>query len=95
MKKLWIVILGVCTSLSAWALDVNKATLTELRGIKGIGPATAQAIVDARTAAPISSWDDLMKRVKGVGSITAKKWADQGLTVGKSKSPAGTKAAKK
>jgi len=44
MKKLWIVILGVCTSLSAWALDVNKATLTELQGIKGIGPATYKKI---------------------------------------------------
>ncbi|WP_052350455.1 ComEA family DNA-binding protein [Paenibacillus gorillae] len=48
-------------------LDVNRATAEQLKGLKGIGPAKAQAIVNEREQHGFfSSADDLL-RVKGIG----------------------------
>lgn len=48
-------------------LDVNRATLTQLIVLPGIGPALAARIVDYReTVGPFSREDDLV-RVKGIG----------------------------
>jgi len=57
-------------------VDINTATLEELKEIIGIGDKRAQLIIDAR---PFTSVDDL-KRVKGIGDgITLHKIKDQGL----------------
>lgn len=48
-------------------VNINAATLEELDGLPGIGPATAQAIIDDRTEnGPFTSPEDLM-RVSGIG----------------------------
>lgn len=48
-------------------INVNTATAEVLDGLPGVGPATAQAIVDERTQnGPFESVDDLM-RVTGIG----------------------------
>ncbi|MFF2090364.1 ComEA family DNA-binding protein [Paenibacillus sp. NPDC058174] len=48
-------------------LDINRATVEQLKGLKGIGPAKAQAIVNEREQRGFfSSADDLL-RVKGIG----------------------------
>lgn len=48
-------------------IDLNRATAAELDGLPGIGPATAQAIVDHRsTNGPFASVDDL-EAVRGIG----------------------------
>jgi competence protein ComEA len=47
-------------------VDINTATLAELDTLPGVGPATAQRIVDGR---PYGSIEDLM-RVKGIGQAT-------------------------
>ncbi len=50
------------------AVDVNTANTDALRGIKGIGPAKAKAILDEREAhGPFKDAADLSKRVKGMG----------------------------
>ena len=48
-------------------LDLNRATLTELVGVPGIGPSTAEAIVEMRTKrGAFSNLEELID-VKGIG----------------------------
>lgn len=51
-------------------LDLNKASADELEGLPGIGPKTAQRILDdRRTRGPFKKASDLT-RVKGIGAKT-------------------------
>ena len=68
-----------CTKL--WALDVNLATEAELDNLRGLGPAFTRRVMAARAEQPFVSWPDLMRRVSGMGQITAQKLSAQGLTV--------------
>ena len=55
-------------ALQAVAVDLNKATLNELQQIKGIGPKTAERIIEERErSGPYDSLKDLSERVKGIG----------------------------
>jgi competence protein ComEA len=72
------------------AVDVNTANEDALRGIKGIGPARAKAILDERNAhGPYKDASDLGKRVKGMGGHTVERLQAEGLSVG----PANAQAA--
>ena len=67
----------------AWAVNVNSAGAQELETITGIGPKTAQTIVDERTrGGSFESFEDLAERVKGIGPKKAKSLQAAGLTVG-------------
>ena len=65
------------------AVNVNTASYDELQTISGIGPATAQRILDERRKGPFKSLDDLQARVKGIGESRVRKMAAAGLTVGR------------
>ncbi len=66
-------------------VDVNSANESALRGIKGIGPAKAKAILDERSAhGPFKDATDLSKRVKGLGGHTVERLQAEGLAVGTS-----------
>jgi competence protein ComEA len=76
------------------AVDVNAANEDALRGIKGIGPARAKAIVDERGAhGPFKDPADLGKRVKGLGGHTVERLQAEGLSVGPAAAGAATKQA--
>jgi competence ComEA-like helix-hairpin-helix protein len=47
-------------------VNINKASLVQLQSIRGVGPATAQRIVEQRSRRPFRSVDDLLD-VKGIG----------------------------
>jgi competence protein ComEA len=65
------------------AVDVNTANEAGLRGIKGIGPAKAKAILEERDAhGPFKDTTDLSKRVKGMGGHTVERLQAEGLAVG-------------
>jgi len=88
-------------SPSAWAVDVNSATAQQLETITGIGPKTAQVIIDERTrGGSFESFDDLAERVKGIGPKKAHSLQAAGLTMGqagaapKSAAPAARKPGK-
>ena len=58
----------------AFALDVNKASSTELQTIDGVGPVIAERIIRERSrGGRFASTSDLIERVKGVGEKTAQR----------------------
>tara|TARA_R110001599_G_scaffold64023_3_gene178990 strand:- start:616239 stop:616592 length:354 start_codon:yes stop_codon:yes gene_type:complete len=84
LNKLLLVMVTLLASMSfAFAsVDVNKADQAALDSVKGIGPTTAQAILDARKKdGNFKDWNDLQKRVKGVGEKSSDKFSKAGLTV--------------
>lgn len=96
LKKLLAFFLAAYTALAFAAVDVNKATSAELTEVKGIGPATATRIIDARKQGPFKNWDDLIARVKGIAPTSAGKLSDGGLTInGQSFKPSANQSATK
>jgi competence ComEA-like helix-hairpin-helix protein len=79
MKKVFIFIFSFAALplfiLAADKVDINTATLEQLKGLTGIGDVKAQAIIDAR---PFTSLDGLLD-VSGIGEKTLIKIKEQGL----------------
>ncbi|WP_313622437.1 helix-hairpin-helix domain-containing protein [Achromobacter sp.] len=68
---------------NAHAVDVNQATATQLESIRGIGPRTAEIIVQERErGGAFESLDDLSERVRGIGQKKAQALQAAGLTIG-------------
>lgn len=80
-KKIGMLMAGLITSAAMAAVDINKATEAELDGLSGIGPATTQLILNERKKREFKDWDDVMKRIKGIGEARAAKLSAAGLTV--------------
>jgi len=81
-KKIFAFIVAMSLVTAFAAIDVNKGSVAELDGIKGIGPATSKVIMAERQKAEFKNWDDLISRVKGLGDKSAAKLSEGGLTVG-------------
>ncbi|MFM2427625.1 MAG: hypothetical protein RL707_1452, partial [Pseudomonadota bacterium] len=47
----------------------------------GMGPTLSAKVLKARAQAPFQTWQDLMQRVSGMGTVKAKQFSEQGLTV--------------
>jgi competence protein ComEA len=85
-KHIAALLLGLLVSFSAGAaVDLNKATQSELESIKGIGPAKAKAIVLHREKNGGFKHLDELAQVKGFGKASVAKLKDQ-LTVGEAAS---------
>ena len=105
MLKRFVAALAALLATSAFAaVEANKATQAELEAISGIGPTISANIVAERKKSDFKDWNDLFKRVQGVGDRSAAKFSAGGMTInGKpyggapyvepTKAPAGAKAA--
>ncbi|MFN9476200.1 ComEA family DNA-binding protein [Acidovorax sp.] len=80
-KKFLFIIALLFAGASFAAVDVNKASAAELDGIKGIGPAMSEKILNERKNSEFKDWNDFIGRVGGVGEKTAAKFSAEGLTV--------------
>jgi competence protein ComEA len=71
LRFLSILLASFALTLSAWAgINVNTASVSELTGLPGIGPAKASAIIQARTQnGPFKNLADL-DAVPGIGPAT-------------------------
>lgn len=68
-------------------ININKASKAALESIPGIGPTTAQRIIDYReSSGPFKSTDEL-KKVKGIGPKAFEKLADHVTVTGGSSGP--------
>ena len=74
------------------ATDVNHASVAELDGIKGIGPALSSRILAERAKGRFEGWNDLISRVKGIGPAAATRLSAEGLTVNGAAYPAHAEA---
>ena len=77
-KRFLFVALLAAGTVSAHAVDANRASQAELESVKGIGPALSERILQARREAPFVSWSDFTARVKGAN---ATRLAKAGLTL--------------
>lgn len=74
---------GLAAPALAQSVDVNTASPAQLQTIRGIGPKTADIIVEERKrAGPYESLEDLSDRVKGIGPKKAAGLQAAGLSVG-------------
>jgi competence protein ComEA len=75
--------MAMAAIVPAHAVDVNVATQTELEGVRGVGPKTAETIVRERQkGGAFKSFEDFSGRVRGIGAKRAQKLKDAGLSVG-------------
>ena len=75
LKKILAAMVMLYAAVSFAAVDVNKATAAELDAIKGIGPVISAKILDEnKKGGNFKDWEDLVKRVKGVGEVNAAKF---------------------
>lgn len=68
-------------ALPAWSqptVEANTASRAELESLPGLGPALVQRLLDGR---PFKDWADLLQRVPGVRTATARKLSAAGLRV--------------
>lgn len=62
-------------------LALETAQEIDLDGLAGLGPAMTRRILAERERQPFAHWDDLLRRVKGLGPHLAQRLSAQGLRV--------------
>ena len=79
----WLVAgaLAACAAAAQPSVDANLASLADIERIKGVGTSLAANILEARAQGGFKDWDDLIRRVKGIGMGNAARLSVQGLRV--------------
>jgi competence protein ComEA len=76
--------LSLGASIANTLIDANTASEDQLQSIAGIGPATAQKIIQVRQKKPFRDLRDFAERVPGVGPKRLQQYSDAGLVVKRS-----------
>jgi competence protein ComEA len=79
--KALVLVGGLLLSFTASALEINDASRAQLEQLNGVGVTMAEQMLTERAKAPFAGWDDLRKRVKGIGGKRMQEWQVQGVTV--------------
>ncbi|WP_353398916.1 helix-hairpin-helix domain-containing protein [Hydrogenophaga sp. 5NK40-0174] len=77
-------VVGLMIAVQATAfgfVEANTAPPDDLSSIRGIGPATAKRIIQARETRSFAHWKDFIARVRGIGEKRAKQLSRGGLRV--------------
>lgn len=82
MRALAITALLLLLISTAGAVDINSANQAQLEAVRGVGPALAEQILEARRERHFAHWADFIARVPGVGAKRAAQLSAAGLTVG-------------
>ena len=82
-RRALLALLFLSPALSAQPapLELNTATRAQLESLQGIGPSLAEKILLARRKSLFTDWNDLRRRVRGIGPKLAAKLSSQGLVV--------------
>jgi len=81
-------------SLGALAVDLNTATAEQLQTLNGIGPKTAELIIEERTrGGRFTSLQDVADRVRGIGAKRLESLQAAGATVATSPAQTAVSAA--
>ena len=80
-------------AIAAWplrlqALEINEASRAQIEQLDGVGVTMADRMLEERARQPFAGWDDLRRRVKGLGPSRIEQWQAQGVTVNGEPGPA-------
>ncbi|WP_457425006.1 ComEA family DNA-binding protein [Roseateles sp. P5_E7] len=78
MKRRALLLWAAVPAFAESEVDANTATRAQLESLPGLGPALVQRLLAAR---PFAGWADLIKRVPGIRSASARKLSAAGLRV--------------
>ncbi|MGM9515690.1 ComEA family DNA-binding protein [Roseateles sp. DB2] len=67
--------------LTPTPLDLNRASRAELESLPGLGPSLVGRMLAAREQAPFQDWQDLARRVKGMGPRMMDRLSAAGLRI--------------
>lgn len=81
LKHLLAAALALVACAALAAPEVNRADQASLEKVKGIGVSLSGRILQARKLRPFRDWNDLIRRVPGIGITGAIRLSAQGLTV--------------
>ena len=71
----------LASATAAQTLELDRAREIDLDGLRGLGPASTRKILQERQRQPFEDWQDLMRRVPGIGPAKAADLSKQGLRV--------------
>ena len=81
MQGMGVALLLAGSVAAAQTLDLERAREIDLDGMRGLGPSSTRKILEERQREPFQDWQDLMRRVPGIGPAKARDLSQQGLRV--------------
>lgn len=87
LRALALLIVAAVLPLCGAALEINDATRAQIEQLDGAGVTMTDRLLEERARMPFAGWEDLRKRVKGLGPRRIAQWQAQGVTVNGERGP--------